>query len=98
MTVFDFATTDRLAQLAPLLGLAVLKSTLVLLVGTACALAARKASAAGRHLIWTLTLGGALAVPAVSAIVPAWYVPLLGTGAPGGSWLVWVPDASSTAR
>ena len=85
MTVFDFATTDRLAQLAPLLGLAVLKSTLVLLVGAACALAARKASAAGRHLIWTLTLGGALAVPAVSAIVPAWYVPLLGTGALGSS-------------
>src|SRR5678815_3150995 len=33
---------------------------------------ARGATAASRHMIWTLTLGGALAVPVISAIVPRW--------------------------
>ena len=63
MPLFDFATPDRVAELVPLLGSAVLKSTVVLVVGGACAVAARGASAAARHLIWALTLGGALVPP-----------------------------------
>jgi beta-lactamase regulating signal transducer with metallopeptidase domain len=76
MLAADFLAADRMAELATALTPMMAKATLALMVGTACALAARAASAAMRHLIWTLTLTGALVVPAASAIVPAWRVPV----------------------
>ncbi|MBX7184546.1 MAG: M56 family metallopeptidase, partial [Vicinamibacteria bacterium] len=36
----------------------------------------RRTSAATRHLVWTLALGGALLLPVLSAIVPAWGIPI----------------------
>ena len=72
----DLATPERVSALAGLLGSAFLKATAVLMLGTLCALFARAASAATRHMIWTLTLGGALVVPAVAALVPKWHVPI----------------------
>jgi len=76
MLAADFPAAHRMAELATVLAPMMVKATLVLMVGTACALLARAASAAMRHLIWTLTLTGALVVPVASAIVPAWRVPV----------------------
>jgi beta-lactamase regulating signal transducer with metallopeptidase domain len=76
MAPADFAAPDRAAEFATLLAPVVVKATLVLMLGTVCALGARAASAATRHLIWTLTLAGALVVPIASAVVPAWRVPV----------------------
>ena len=36
----------------------------------------RRTSAATRHLVWTLALGGALLLPVLSAMVPAWEIPV----------------------
>ena len=55
----DLVTPERVAGLTALLGSAVVKATAVLLLGSVCVLLARSASAATRHLIWVLTLGGA---------------------------------------
>lgn len=55
----------------------IVKASLILL-GTALAAAGlRRASAATRHLVWTLGLVGALAVPALSLAVPRWQVPIV---------------------
>jgi beta-lactamase regulating signal transducer with metallopeptidase domain len=73
----DLVTPERVAGLTALLGSAVVKATAVLLLGSVCVLLARSASAATRHLIWVLTLGGALVVPVAAELVPKWHVPLL---------------------
>ena len=78
----EFATPERATDLAGLLASAMIKATLVMVIGTACALLARGVSAATRHLIWTLTLGGALIVPVTAAVVPAWRVPVVKLGLP----------------
>src|SRR5262245_55778898 len=56
---------------------AVAKATL--LVGTAAlgALLLRRASAASRHLVWTLALVSALLLPALSRPLPRWELPLV---------------------
>src|SRR5438105_11335135 len=46
------------------------KASVVLALGGVAALAARRASAATRHLIWTAALAGALALPLLSAVLP----------------------------
>ena len=48
------------------------KSAVLLLATAGAAFAARRASAAVRHLIWTTGLVATLALPAVPAIVPGW--------------------------
>jgi beta-lactamase regulating signal transducer with metallopeptidase domain len=72
MNLSDFARAEYLAALVPTLATALLKGTAILVLGTVCSLLARGASAAARHMIWTLTLGGALAIPVIGAIVPRW--------------------------
>ena len=47
-----------------------LKGSVVLALGGVAALAARRASAATRHLIWTFALAGALVLPLLSAVLP----------------------------
>ena len=76
MHLYDLVGSDRFAAIASVLAATFVKGTAILLLGTACSLLARGASAATRHMIWTLTLGGALVVPAVSAVVPRWTVPV----------------------
>lgn len=50
-----------------------LKASIVLAVAAlAQGLFARRASAATRHLIWTLTIAGVLLLPAFSAVLPSW--------------------------
>lgn len=57
----------------------VAKATLVLLAAAAAAgaVALRGGSAAARHLVWTLGVCGVLALPLLSAALPAWRTPLL---------------------
>jgi HEAT repeat protein/beta-lactamase regulating signal transducer with metallopeptidase domain len=59
---------------------ALVKSTAVLACAWAIAFALRGASAAARHLVWSLALASLLALPLLSAIVPAWHLPI--TSAP----------------
>jgi len=59
-----------------LLFAATLKGTLFLALASTLTLALRRASAAVRHLVWSLALGALLALPIVSLTVPAWNVPM----------------------
>ena len=72
MNLNDFARAEYLVAFAPVVAAALLKGAVILVLGTVCSMMARGATAASRHMIWTLTLGGALAVPVISAIVPRW--------------------------
>jgi len=49
----------------------------VLTAAGAASLALRRASAAARHLVWSLALVSLLALPLLSLILPAWSVPIL---------------------
>jgi len=67
---------DALAPWLPALD-AILKSTALLALTAAVSLLLRRASAATRHLIWTLGLLGALALPALSLAIPRWQIPVV---------------------
>ncbi len=62
--------------LALLLGTAFRGTCLLLLCG-ALVLTLRRASAAARHLVWSLGLGAMLALPFISLTLPAWDVPVI---------------------
>ena len=51
-----------------------IKSTLLLLAAWAAGCLLRRASAATRHLIWSVALGGVLLLPALSLSLPRWNV------------------------
>lgn len=55
---------------------AALKGTVLLLFAFALARIMRPMSAAGRHLLWTMTVLGLLAIPVFSWLLPAWQFPL----------------------
>lgn len=61
----------------PLLAALAAKATLVLLLAAAVTAAMWRASAAARHLVWCVAVAGVLALPVLSAALPAWEVPLL---------------------
>ncbi|NIM50910.1 MAG: hypothetical protein GTN78_24240 [Gemmatimonadales bacterium] len=52
-----------------------LKSSVLLLVTGCAALLLRRAPAAVRHLVWSLGLAGALALPVLWAVAPQWQLP-----------------------
>jgi HEAT repeat protein/beta-lactamase regulating signal transducer with metallopeptidase domain len=54
-----------------------LRSTLVLIVAAAMALALRRASAATRHLVWSSALAGVLLLPFAASQLPAIALPIL---------------------
>ena len=60
----------------PLLLDAALKATVLLLVAFAIARIMRPISAAGRHLLWTMTILGLLVIPVLSWLLPTWTFPL----------------------
>jgi beta-lactamase regulating signal transducer with metallopeptidase domain len=58
------------------------KGAAVLAIGTVCALLARGASAAVRHMIWTLTLAGAFLTPLAGLLLPTWRIEMPGVHVP----------------
>ena len=52
------------------LAIMTIKATLVLIIAFGLALALRRASAAVRHLMWTLVIVGVLVLPVLSLILP----------------------------
>jgi TonB family protein len=72
------------AQGLALLLEATFKGTLFLLLAGVSTLALRRASAAARHLVWTLAMGALLILPIASLTVPAWKLPVL-PSSPGGT-------------
>ena len=62
------AWTPALASAA----LVVAKSTLLLCTAALAAHVLRRGSAAARHLVWCLALGGATALPLLALVVPGW--------------------------
>jgi beta-lactamase regulating signal transducer with metallopeptidase domain len=76
MIVSDYLSAAGSAGVVPMLVGALAKGTAILIAGSICMLLARGASAAARHLIWTLTLTGALVAPVASVFVPRWSIPI----------------------
>jgi HEAT repeat protein/beta-lactamase regulating signal transducer with metallopeptidase domain len=56
---------------------ALIKVTLVLGIASAAALVLGRASAAMRHLVWTLALTSALVLPGLSVALPRWQLPIV---------------------
>lgn len=53
------------------------KGVILLCLAWSIALGMKRASAAARHLVWTLALGGLLMLPALSLALPKWQLPIL---------------------
>ena len=60
---------------------AVAKTTVILLAAAVASILLRHASAALRHLVWTLALTSALVLPVASLALPKWQLPLFTVGA-----------------
>jgi beta-lactamase regulating signal transducer with metallopeptidase domain len=56
-------------------------STLMALAAVAAGLMRRRASAASRHLVWTLAVVGVLVLPVASLVIPGWKIPIRGAAA-----------------
>jgi len=54
---------------------AFVKASILLLVAAGAALVLRRSAAALRHLVWTLSCAGLLALPVASAVIPDWRLP-----------------------
>src|SRR5262249_26927486 len=74
---------------------AVIRASLVLAVTGLAAVTLRRASASARHLVWTLGLAGALAVPMLSMMTPRWELPLVRIAQPAS---VEMPQAVGTTQ
>jgi len=85
------AWTPALASAA----LIVAKSTLLLSTAALAARALRRGSAAARHLVWCLALGGAMALPALALVVPGWKPAFLAVLRPAGTAWGDVPAAQA---
>ena len=79
ITMNPIATFSSFVSDATLLAAAdaILKATLVLGSAAIVSTVLRRASAAVRHLIWTLALLAALALPALSFALPRWEMPIV---------------------
>ena len=62
------------ARCVPVLIDAALKGTLLLALAGTATLLMRRASAASRHLVWFLAVGGTLVLPVLSATFPEWEI------------------------
>src|SRR4051794_3159808 len=77
----------------PVLLDAALKGALLVVIAAAAAYALRKRSAASRHAVWTASVIGHLAIPALMLLLPAWKIPLL----PAAPWMPTETTALSAA-
>jgi HEAT repeat protein/beta-lactamase regulating signal transducer with metallopeptidase domain len=76
LSLINGAAFDAITPWLPAID-AILKSTALLALTALASLLLRRASAATRHMIWTLGLLGALVLPLLSLAVPRWQVPLV---------------------
>jgi len=79
----------------------VAKTTVILLAAAVASLMLRRASAALRHLVWTLALSSALVLPIASFVLPKWQLSLLTIAATAPNQTIAVahePDASLPAE
>ena len=74
------------------------KATILLSAAGLTCLALRQASAALRHLIWTLALVAAVLMPALSAALPRWQLPIVTMTAPLPAETVDAPIAPRAPR
>ena len=72
--MFTHMLTQESASWFPWLLDILVKSTVLLTITGLAALACWRASAAQRHLIWTLAVIGVLLLPLLSAVLPSWHV------------------------
>jgi len=68
--------SDSLHGLAVLADAAV-KGTVVLAIAAGMSVALRRASASARHMVWLLAVVSLIGLPVLSAVLPAWQVPLV---------------------
>jgi HEAT repeat protein/beta-lactamase regulating signal transducer with metallopeptidase domain len=64
---------------------AILKATLLFATAGLVSLVLRKATAAARHLVWTLALVSAMALPALSLALPRWQLPVVTLASSAGA-------------
>ena len=79
----------------------VVKVSILLAVAGVATTLLRRSSAASRHLVWTVALLAALALPALSGALPRWRVPMITLASSSGPVAALSDDASSrqmTAR
>jgi HEAT repeat protein/beta-lactamase regulating signal transducer with metallopeptidase domain len=76
MNITDFTAGFSGAGWLPLAD-AILKATLLFATAAIASLALRRGTAAARHLVWTLALISALALPVLSLALPRWQLPLV---------------------
>ena len=79
MNFADFLSNGSSAAWLPLLDVmdVMIKATLVLGVASVATLALARASAAMRHMVWTLAIVSALLLPALSIALPRWQLPIV---------------------
>jgi HEAT repeat protein/beta-lactamase regulating signal transducer with metallopeptidase domain len=64
---------------------AILKATLLFATAGLVSLVLRKATAAARHLVWTLALVSAMALPVLSLALPRWQLPIVTLASSAGT-------------
>jgi HEAT repeat protein/beta-lactamase regulating signal transducer with metallopeptidase domain len=64
---------------------AILKATLLFATAGLVSLVLRKATAAARHLVWTLALVSAMALPVLSLALPRWQLPVVTLASSAGA-------------
>jgi HEAT repeat protein/beta-lactamase regulating signal transducer with metallopeptidase domain len=77
MTYFDILPSTITVQAWLPVADAVAKATFLLIAASLLSFALRRASAAARHLVWTLALTSALLLPALAITLPRWQLPLV---------------------
>jgi HEAT repeat protein/beta-lactamase regulating signal transducer with metallopeptidase domain len=76
MSLVQFLSLDSAASWVPVADI-VVKATLMFAAAGAAAFVLRRGSAAVRHMIWTLALGGVLLLPVLSIALPRWQMKLV---------------------
>src|SRR5438045_1756056 len=94
MRAIDFLTMPSGAALLPVID-AIAKATIVFAAAGLLSVVLRRASAAARHLIWTLALLSALILPVFSFALPKWEVGLVKVAGSQLSSSYQLPAASS---